>query len=211
MINPNPTISICIVVFQENMNMLGQVFAHLKTAISKTSSAQFKLYIVDNHPLGQLESPLTTLAESTVLYEKNLAFEYIKTGKNIGYGAANNVAIRACESDYHLIMNPDVFVSADTFSKAIAYMQTHQEVGLLTPSVYGVDQTRQYLCKQNPTLFDMFLRGFSPNFIRKLFARRISLYEMREKNYDQEIRDVPFPTGCFMFARTEVLKKNRRF
>ena len=169
MMNPNPTISIGIVIFQENVNMLAQVFVHLKTAISNMSSTQFEIYIVDNHPSSQLELPLKKLAESTILHEKNALLKYIKTGKNIGYGAANNLAIRACQSDYHLIMNPDVFVSADAFLKAIAYMQTHQEVALLTPSVFSVDQTRQHLCKQNPTLFDMFLRGFSPNFIRKLF------------------------------------------
>ena len=41
----------------------------------------------------------------------------ICTGKNLGYGAGNNLGIKNIKTDYALILNPDVICHEDFFSK----------------------------------------------------------------------------------------------
>lgn len=207
-------LSISIVIFKQNLDVLNHLFACLKIALKKTLqdfAVTCDVWVIDNDPLSCLEADIQNIAERNLSIPGVITFQYKKTGKNIGYGAANNIVIKNCDSTYHLIMNPDVFVAEDCLLNAIYYMQRHQDIGLLSPAAYGEDGSRHYLCKKNPTLFDMYLRSFAPGFIKKLYKQRMLEFEMRDKDYDQEIFDAPFLTGCFMFFRTEVLKKINGF
>lgn len=208
------TISISIVLFNPDMNVLRKVFHHLKAAIFKAvqiSPAHFTLYLIDNSVSSMVEKKLQSAIADCFTNDSNVTLKFISTGKNIGYGSANNIAIQQTISKYHLVMNPDVFLYENTLINALKYMQMHPNIGLLIPDVYGVDGARHYLCKQNPTIFDMFLRSFAPKFLKNKYAQRMLRFEMRDKNYDAEILDVPFPTGCFMFMRTDVLKQLNGF
>lgn len=203
-------VSVSIVLFKPDMDVLARVFSCLKTSILQTLCAincGFSIYVVDNDVDSTSPSDIENLANAHFSILENTSFIFLKSTQNSGYGAGNNLAILTAESSYHLIMNPDVFVYENTFLNAINYMQTHSNIGLLIPDVYDDEGARQHLCKRNPTIFNMYLRGFAPSFIKRIFQQRMLKFEMRDKDYDQEILDVPFPTGCFMFARSDVLKQ----
>lgn len=212
---PNPiTLSISIVIYNPNITLLEKVFSNLKTAIlyaSENILTNVSLDIVGNALSHNMQKKVSFMLDDFFDNVHHIKSKLINNPKNIGYGAANNLSIQQVESKYHLVMNPDVFVQKDTLLSALKYMETHIDIGLLVPDVCGEDGIRHYLCKQNPTIFDMFLRSYAPNFVKNKFLERMQKFEMRDKNYDMEIRDVPFPTGCFMFMRTEVLKKLNGF
>src|SRR5689334_391839 len=126
---------------------------------------------------------------------------------NIGYGRGNNLVIANVRSNYHLVVNPDLFVDATALLEALRFMEEHKDVGLLTPAVFGEDGERHYLCKRNPTLLVMFLRSFSPLWLQKKLEFLIREFEMRDCNYEKPIHPVEYPTGCFMFFRTAPLQK----
>ncbi len=91
---------------------------------------------------------------------------------------------------------------------ALAFLDAHPEVGLLTPSICDEGGQLQYLCRRPPTLLDLFVRGFAPTRVRRRFAARLAHYEMRDVINDHDIVwDPPIVSGCFMLFRTEVLKK----
>jgi len=73
----------------------------------------------------------------------------------------------------------------------------------------------QYLCKRVPTVFDLFLRGFAPGWLRRRFAARMARYEMQDVIGDAVVWDPPLVSGAFMFFRTDVLRRlggfDRRF
>ena len=48
---------------------------------------------------------------------------------NLGFGKANNQAIKQAKGDFTLIINPDTLVSEDTFSSLIAHMNAHPDCG----------------------------------------------------------------------------------
>ena len=58
-----------------------------------------------------------------------------------------------------------------------------------------------------PAVFDLFLRGFAPGWLRRRFARRMERYEMRDLIGGQVVWDPPLVSGAFMLFRSEVLRR----
>jgi GT2 family glycosyltransferase len=135
-----------------------------------------------------------------------LGVTYIFNNKNLGYGAAHNIAIRqAMElgADYHLIINPDIECPATDMEQLVQYMNLHPDVGHLMPKVVYPNGRTQYLCKLLPTPFDLIFRRFLPaSWTEKQRAR----FELHASGYDK-VMDVPYLSGCFMLLRVEALKK----
>jgi len=61
----------------------------------------------------------------------------------------------------------------------------------------------QYLCKLIPTPFDLIIRRFLP---KSWTLKRTEEFELRASGYNQ-IMNVPYLSGCFMFLRTEAIRK----
>ena len=49
--------------------------------------------------------------------------------ENVGFAKANNQAIKACTSEYVLLLNPDTVVGEQTILKCIEFMDAHPEAG----------------------------------------------------------------------------------
>jgi len=59
--------------------------------------------------------------------------EVIKLDKNIGYGRANNVALRTVTSKYAMILNPDAFIAEDDIEKMLHFLDKNEDVALSGP------------------------------------------------------------------------------
>lgn len=127
---------------------------------------------------------------------------------NVGYGRGHNLAIQRANSRYHLVLNPDLDIEPEALVGALDFFDAHPTAGLLTPWIGNEEGRRQYLCRRYPTLLDLFARGFLPGGVRRLFARRLAVYEMRDIIDDTSVLwDPPIVSGCFMVFRTKVLQK----
>lgn len=158
-----------------------------------------KLYLVDNSP------------EETKYEKSSPKVRYIwNKGKNLGYGAAHNIAIRESiwyQTPFHLVMNADIFVHHEDLERLLRFMEENEEVGQVMPHVVYPDGQMQYLCKLLPTPLDVFGRRFLPASWMK---KRNERYELRHLGQDR-ILNVPYLSGCFMFLRTEAVLKARLF
>jgi GT2 family glycosyltransferase len=191
-------------VLEETLKSIARALDHASTNIPGLSA---KVVVVDN---GGILSRLKGLVCGTI-GKTNHKWMILGTGGNIGYGAAHNLVILNEQSDYHLVINPDVEVLEDAFTKAINYMQQHHEVGLLSPYSQNPEGYKQYLWKRYPTVLDLFLRGFAPKFIKRFFVARMQDYEMRWDLVDQALSQKVMASGCFMFVRYSVLNKVKGF
>lgn len=137
--------------------------------------------------------------------QRGFQIEYLHEG-NVGYGRGNNRAIKlAMEegSQYHLVVNPDVWFSSDVIPTIWKYMEEHPEVGQVMPKVLFLDGSIQPLSKLLPTPIDMFCRMFLPECF---FSKRNKRYELAHSGY-KYIMNVPCLSGCFMFLRTATLNE----
>jgi GT2 family glycosyltransferase len=157
-------------------------------------SKKIKLYLIDNS------------ADDKARYQfLSPQIEYIYNGKNVGYGAGHNIAIRMAQgrSQYHIILNPDVEFNPATLDGLYNFMQQNLNVGLVMPKVLYRNGLTQYLCKRLPSPADLFLRRFFPGPVKVVVKKILAEYELRHKDYNA-IMEVPNLSGCFMFIRTAV-------
>ncbi len=177
--------------------------------IGKAEQVRY-IYLVDNSPT----STETNLIQSDAPDKRKEGLEKVKyiwcEGKNLGYGKANNIAIRESvwlKTRYHLVMNPDIRVTADALDRLHHFMDKNPTVGIVMPKVVYPDGELQYLCKLLPTPLNMIGRRFLP---KRWTRKHNDKYEMRWSGYDK-IMNVPYLSGCFMFLRTEAVLQARLF
>lgn len=156
-----------------------------------------KLFLVDNSP------------EDSMRYEfQSPRIEYIFTGRNLGFGAGHNLAIRKCigQSRFHLILNPDVEFGEGTISAILQFMSTRKQVGLVMPKVLYRSGDIQFQCKLLPSPADLFVRRFVPGPVKFLFRSVLDRYELKHHDYNS-IMEIANLSGCFMCVRTDVFRK----
>lgn len=160
-----------------------------------------RLYLIDNSSNDYLK----------VLIDIDSRIEYIFNNKNLGYGAGHNIAMRKSIKDdipYHIVLNPDIYFEGGVVEELFQYMEKNRFIGHLMPNILYPNGENQNLCKLLPSPLDLFARRFIPikSYIDKINNR----YELNFFNYN-EIAEIPFLSGCFMFLRTDILKQNCLF
>lgn len=157
-----------------------------------------RIYIVDN---GQ--------ESRTRDYAGSRGTEYIGL-PNPGYGAGHNAAMRRASelgSDYHLVLNSDVYFKPDTLRAMVAAMEADPSIGAMHPRVLNPDGTPQFTARLLPTPLDVFGRRFLP---RALFRRRNDRYLLKQAP-PEAILDVPYFQGSFMLLNMKALRQTGLF
>src|SRR5579872_6720194 len=183
-------ISASIVAYKNDPALLQKA---INSFLNSTVTGQ--LTIIDNSPTDALRHACN---RQGVTYTFN--------HNNLGYGKGHNLAIRQHldKSLYHLVLNPDVSFGHDVIEKLFHFMENNPHAGLAMPKVFGPDGRLQMFCKLLPTPFDLVTRRFFP--FKNWFKRQNAKYEMKDSGYNQ-VMNVPFLSGCFMFLRNEAIKK----
>ncbi|MCP4392980.1 MAG: glycosyltransferase [Alphaproteobacteria bacterium] len=165
-----------------------------------------KLCFVDNSPQE------TNFMKSTVAKD-NERLEYIFNNANIGFGAAHNIAIKKYveKSEYHVILNPDIYFDENLLPSLYERLEKDKEVGLCIPKVFYPDDTIQYVNRRLSSPMDTGLRFATGKLktvgpiLKKLFKKSMDRYEL--KDIDQSTSFLcPSIQGSFMFFRCKALQ-----
>lgn len=129
---------------------------------------------------------------------------YIKSPKNLGYGAGHNIALKLFRdtSDFHFVINPDISFASGELVKMLSRMSSDDSVGQLMPKVYYPNGELQYLAKLLPTPFDLVARRFLGEKVHRFFNPD---YDLRVSGYEREM-NVPYLSGCFMLFKMQAIK-----
>ncbi|SEK77686.1 hypothetical protein SAMN04487910_1091 [Aquimarina amphilecti] len=160
------------------------------------TSIKVELFLIDNSPSDSLKKLVN-----------DHRINYFHNPSNPGFGAGHNIAIKKAilsKSDYHLILNPDVYFDKGVIESLLDYSQSDSSIGIVMPKVLYPNGNIQYTCKLLPTPIDLFVRRFIP--FDKIKQKMDYRYEVKFSGYDK-IMDIPFLSGCFMFCKTSVLEE----
>lgn len=180
-----------IVIYKNSAPVLSEAIKSFLAA-----APQSTLYLIDNSPDDRLQK---LVDDPRIIYTFN--------NKNVGFGAGHNQVLSQIldVSKYHVVLNPDVYFDEQVIKTLYQFMEQNQAVGHVMPKVLYPDGRLQHLCKLLPTPKILLLRRFL-NFLHYIFEKENFQYQLQFTSYD-EIMDVPFLSGCFMFLRTEALKE----
>ena len=202
-------ISVSMVTFNSSFGLLRKTLDGLDRSLRYASRQgvefDLQLMLVDNSidPVYRSRVEQLLKQDSTVPCNRLSIWH---PGRNVGYGAAHNQALREAESDYHLILNPDVEMDEDALYTAWQFMRDHPDVALVSPRASDARGQVQYLCKRYPSVLALSLRAFAPSFVKDWFRRYLYSYEIRDYCSGDNVADVPLVSGCCMYARTKALQ-----
>jgi GT2 family glycosyltransferase len=160
------------------------------------TNIEIQLCVIDNSPSPGLEN---------IFYNLDSVNYHYNNGNNLGFGKAHNLALEMLPKyEYHLVLNPDVFFDENVIPELIQYLENNPDIGLISPKIYYPSGEIQYLCKNYPSFFLLFVRRFIPKIFQFLMQKYLERYEMRETGYDK-VMDVIYLSGCFMLFRRKYL------
>jgi len=178
-----------IVVYRSDPTELEQA---IRSFVNTT--LRVKMLVVDNSPTEILGAMC-----------RRLGTEYLYTGRNCGFGAGHNIALRqASTAKYHLVLNPDVHFEPGALEELVAFLELNESVGLVMPRVFYPDGSAQKICKRLPAPFDMLARRSFPAILKRLCHSRMGRFELSNINTNV-VLSVPYLSGCFMLLRKKSL------
>ncbi len=181
-------IGVSIVTYHTSLDELGKCLSCL------TSPRISQIFIVDNGSEKRI-------ADFVCQYENTV---YIAS-ENRGYGAGHNIAIRrsiAAGYKYHLVINSDIIFDPEIIDRIADFMDSDDTIGQLHPKMLNPDGSLQYTVRLLPTPFDLFCRRFLPDSWCRM---RLDEYLLKPLSHD-EVQDIPYHQGSFLFFRVDALK-----
>jgi GT2 family glycosyltransferase len=122
---------------------------------------------------------------------------------NLGFGAANNQAMRIARGQYILLLNSDAFLKPGAVAGLIRYLHEHPGTALVGPRLLNPDGSLQLSCYKFPSP----IRATCENLLLTAAFPRHSMFgDYRAWAHDAE-RDVDFVIGACALVRREAVQK----
>jgi len=168
----------------------------LQSVDRESKSLRAEVFVVDN---GSTDG-------SPEMVEREFPHvQLLRSTENLGFGAANNLAIKASRGRYVVLLNSDAFLCAGSLRAAVEHMERSPQVGLAGGQLTGRDFSLQPSARMFPNLIsDIFvLTGLAAKFPRsRIFGRFDRTWA--DPSVPSEVDWVP---GAFSIIRAEVLRE----
>lgn len=130
--------------------------------------------------------------------------EVIRTGENLGFGAACNIGAKVCQSPYILFLNPDTRLKANSISVPLAFMEKpeNEKVGICGIQLVDDQGRVSRTCARYPTLGRLVSSALG---VDKLPGLKSTGMGMKEWDHKQS-REVDQVMGAFFFCRRETFE-----
>ncbi len=204
-------VSISIVTFRSDVGLFRTLSESLVCALQQARLAfpvEADLIVVINDTREADVAAIEGVVECwRAVASPHVRWRVLKGHGNIGYGAGQNRALKTVSSDYHLILNPDVFLEQNALLEGLRYLNEHAEAAMLVPQ--GFDPHNEYarLSKRHPSLFVLLLRALAVRGSDGVLGRRVAQYTYGGELPCDAPKSVTLASGCFMLCRTDALKK----
>jgi GT2 family glycosyltransferase len=191
---PAPDLAVAVVVFAPDFPVLERTLTALERAAER-AVLRCDLTIIDNGP-GNRNAERLRASGARVL----------TPGRNLGFGAGHNLALRDARAEFVLVLNPDAELEEDALTEGLAFLRAHPEVVLLAPQVDTGPGGPRHLCKRDPDPWTLFVRGFGPGWLKRRYRARLDRYAMADLDPARENLDIPHASGCCMLLRTAAFR-----
>lgn len=198
--HPEKQISATVVFYNPTLDEMQQTKQNIKQ-LASLPNFQFTFYLIDN---GSTQNKV----DRAFFNDVRELVTFIELEHNQGFGKGHNTVLPQLNSQYHLVMNPDIkLTDLAGFTNAIDYLDHHDQVVLLSPLVRDAKTGQvQYLNRKLPTVFDLFIRFLGP----RVCPRRQRWFTNQSGGYDH-IQAEENATGSFMVLRTTAFKRVQGF
>lgn len=175
----------------------------IQSVFDKTEAIDYEIIVVDNDSQdGSIEH----------LQDKfNDRIEIINAGSNLGFGKANNLALKKAKGKYVFLLNSDTQLLNNAIKIFFDYMETDLNAGICCGNLYDLNNKPNFS-------FSLNSGSIMSYFLDRIFRTVDKLYFFLTKknyyhnfNYTQKIKKVGYIAGADMFIRKSVLSFSGMF
>jgi len=156
--------------------------AECLNSVAAQSGIEFETFVVDNASRDNV---------GDMIRKDFPEVKFIQNEHNMGFGKANNQALRLCDSRYVYFLNPDTRVRPDAFRIMTEFMDSDAETGLAGTRIINPDGSSQ------------------PSVEKRYPGQRHSKEE--QSAFRQMKGDIAWVSGASMVARQEAVASVKGF
>jgi hypothetical protein len=187
-----PLVSIVIVSYNTKkllQECLVSIYKH-------TPLKLFEIIVVDN----------ASQDSSSQMVEKNFPkVKLIKNQKNLGFGQANNQALKIAQGKYFLFLNSDTKLTEDSIDIIHRYLKRHPETAIVGCKLKNPDGSPQQSAGFFPTLPRILFWAFFLDDL-PLLRNLIKPYQISYKKFYETKHEVDWITGAFFLIKRSIFK-----
>ena len=190
----SPPIDISLIIV--SFNTRDVLRESLQSVAREQGDLSIEIFVVDNDSRdGSVE-----MVESEFPH-----VQIMRSDVNLGFGAANNVALERAQGRYIVLLNSDAFLCPDSLRLSVHYMDQQPKVGLAGGRLVGRDHSWQPSARMFPSIFSDFLvmTGLAGKFPKSKFFGRFD----RTWADPLQAAEVDWVPGAYSIIRAEALKK----
>lgn len=179
-----------------NYNVRDFLSQALLSIIRASGDLEVEIFVVDNNSIDN----------SVAMVRKSFPeVRLIANTENVGFGTANNQAIREARGRHILIINPDTIVQEDTLRTMVAFMDNNQTCGALGCQILNPDGSFAPESRRSfPTPEIAFYRmtGLGRLFPR---SKRFGRYNLTFLSKDEESEVDALSGSCMMLRKNALV------
>jgi GT2 family glycosyltransferase len=177
-----------------NYNGANFLYDCLNSINQFVNCSDYEVIIVDN----------SSTDDSVKIIKENFPLvKLICSQDNLGFGKANNLAVKYAQGRYLLFLNTDTILIEDTPKILVNYLTQNKDVGVAGSRITFQDGSYQLSCGNLPNLLMEFIYK-----IRALLDNR--WHHILSKIYDKiylNVQEVSWVTGACMMMRRDIFEK----
>ncbi|HEY3294487.1 MAG TPA: glycosyltransferase family 2 protein [bacterium] len=188
----HPLLSILIVSYNTR-DLLADCLRSLRRVADE---APFETIVVDN---------ASSDGSADYVVEQFPEVRLIRLDRNIGFAAAMNEAIEACQGGLFLALNPDAVVPAGTLRKLMDFMVMNPTAAVAGAVLTYADGSLQGSTFRFPSLFREFW-NFLPE-LKAILRPQVTWLKVTDVHKPREPIQVDCVSGAALMARTDAVKQ----
>ena len=185
-----------IIVSYNTRQMTLRSLRHLRNALSQPpdSNLTTEIIVVDN---------ASTDGTASAIADADPSVHIITQSENVGFGAANNAAMRVARGQWLLLLNSDAFPRPGAIWAMVDFISKSARTGVVGPRLLNQDGSLQLSCFRFPSP----LQAWSENlWISSLLPNNRWLGDYRRWPHDS-VRQVDFVIGACLLVRRAVFEE----
>jgi len=156
----------------------------IKSIYEKTENLKYDIRVVDNN---------SSDGSVQMIQEEFPQVKLVASSENLGFGKANNIAIKQSDAKYCFLLNTDTLLINNAVKMLFDFMEKpeNQNFGACGGQLYNADMTLQHSVGEFDTIDMLYKKALGLNF-DMLAVRYKNLFKSKVKNHSETQQDRSF-------------------